>query len=142
MAAYFLANRSGEFRNGSCSRTWNTKLRSLSHRINVRKPHENGDAESAHGHLKSWLDQALRLRGSRDFTAPDEYLAFLRQVVARRNQTRALAFRKECEALERLPLRRVKEYLNSRKRNVAFYVSVSAAYCCSCCFSASRWGGK
>jgi transposase len=37
------------------------------HRINVRKPHENGDVESSHGHFKDALDQALRLRGSRDF---------------------------------------------------------------------------
>ena len=51
------------------------------HRINVRKPHENGDVESAHGHLKSWLDQALRLRGNRDFADQEEYLAFVRQVV-------------------------------------------------------------
>ena len=77
------------------------------HRINVRKPHENGDVESAHGHLKSWLDQALRLRGNRDFADQDEYLAFLRQLVARRNDTRAGVFRKECEALEPLPHQRL-----------------------------------
>ena len=47
------------------------------HRINVRKPHENGDVESSHGHLQgSRLDQALRLRGNRDFADRDEYLAF------------------------------------------------------------------
>jgi len=84
------------------------------HRINVRKPHENGDAESAHGHLKSRLDQALRLRGSRDFADADEYLAFLRQLVARRNETRAMAFRKECEALDRLPLQRVRIFTSTR----------------------------
>ena len=77
------------------------------HRINVRKPHENGDVESAHGHLKSWLDQALRLRGNRDFADEDEYLAFIRQVVARRNHARASIFRKECEALEPLPHQRL-----------------------------------
>jgi hypothetical protein len=79
----------------------------VGHRINVRKPHENGDVESAHGHLKSWLDQALRLRGNRDFADQDEYLAFLRQLVARRNDTRAGVFRKECEALEPLPHQRL-----------------------------------
>jgi hypothetical protein len=77
------------------------------HRINVRKPHENGDVESAHGHLKSWLDQALRLRGNRDFADQAEYLAFVRQVLARRNNARAAAFRKECEALAPLPPQRL-----------------------------------
>jgi hypothetical protein len=77
------------------------------HRINVRKPHENGDVESSHGHLKSWLDQALRLRGHRDFADQDEYLAFLKQLVARRNDTRGNVFRKECEALEPLPHQRL-----------------------------------
>jgi hypothetical protein len=77
------------------------------HRINVRRPHENGDVESAHGHLKSWLDQALRLRGHRDFADQDEYLAFLKQLVARRNDTRGSVFRKECEALEPLPHQRL-----------------------------------
>jgi hypothetical protein len=77
------------------------------HRINVRKPHENGDVESAHGHLKSWLDQALRLRGNRDFADREGYLAFLRQVVVRRNDTRTNAFREECEALEQLPHQRL-----------------------------------
>ena len=42
------------------------------HRINVRKPHENGDVESSHGHFKDALDQALRLRGSRDFSGVDD----------------------------------------------------------------------
>lgn len=77
------------------------------HRINVRKPHENGDVESSHGHLKSWLDQALRLRGHRDFTSQAEYLAFVRQVVARRNEERANEFRRECEALSPLPHQRL-----------------------------------
>jgi len=39
-------------------------------RINVRQAHENGDVESSHRHFKNAVDQALRLRGSRDFTSP------------------------------------------------------------------------
>lgn len=106
------------------------------HRINVRKPHENGDVESSHGHLKSWLDQVLRLRGSRDFTDQQEYVEFLRQVVARRNESRVVPFRKECEALERLPRQRVSTFTTARvtiksdcilrvKRNI---YSVSSKY--------------
>jgi hypothetical protein len=77
------------------------------HRINVRKPHENGDVESAHGHLKTWLDQSLRLRGHRDFADVESYQALVKQVVARRNAGRTNAFQKESAALGPLPAQRL-----------------------------------
>ena len=39
-------------------------------RINAGESHENGVAEQAHYRLKDAIDQALMLRGSRDFSAP------------------------------------------------------------------------
>jgi Mu transposase-like protein len=80
------------------------------HRINVRKPQENGDVESAHGHLKTAVDQALRLRGSRDFGSVPEYVAFVEQVVAGRNAPRNAAFREEVAALGPLPARRLNSF--------------------------------
>jgi len=41
--------------------------------IGVGEPHENGDVESAHGHLRTAIDQALRLRGSRRLGNVAEY---------------------------------------------------------------------
>ncbi len=76
------------------------------HRINVRKPHENGDVESSHGHLKDALDQALRLRGSRDFSNVDDYMAFARSLVSRRNTSRETRFAEECAVLSPLPAQR------------------------------------
>jgi len=76
------------------------------HRINVRKPHENGDVESSHGHFKDALDQALRLRGSRDFVSVDEYLAFVRQLINRRNVARENRFAEEVDVLSPLPAQR------------------------------------
>ena len=76
------------------------------HRINVRKPHENGDVESSHGHFKDALDQALRLRGSRDFDSVDNFMTFVRQLTARRNAARDKAFREEVAALNPLPPQR------------------------------------
>ena len=76
------------------------------HRINVRKPHENGDVESSHGHFKDALDQALRLRGSRDFLDVDEYLTFVRQLASRRNAARETRFREEAATLGPLPAQR------------------------------------
>jgi len=77
------------------------------HRINVRKPHENGDVESSHGHLKVALDQALRIRGSRDFTDKEDYMEFVRAVVNRRNDDRHQRFSEEAAELNPLPPQRL-----------------------------------
>lgn len=76
-------------------------------RINIQQPHENGDAESSHGHFKDALDQALRLRGSRDFADRAEYQGFLRALVATRNAQRQKRFLEEVAAVRPLPARRV-----------------------------------
>jgi hypothetical protein len=76
-------------------------------RINVRQPHENGDAESSHGHFKEAVDQALRLRGSRDFARREEYVQFLRDLAAGRNANRQKRFAEELAALRPLPARRL-----------------------------------
>jgi hypothetical protein len=80
------------------------------HRINVRKPHENGDVESAHGHLKTAVDQALRLRGSRDFASVQELVAFIQQLIARKNASRSVTLREECAALGPLPPQRLSAF--------------------------------
>jgi hypothetical protein len=50
--------------------------------------HENGDVEQSHFRFKDALDQALRLRGSRDFADRAAYLRFVSNLVRLRNQTR------------------------------------------------------
>ncbi|MBX3249670.1 MAG: IS66 family transposase [Myxococcales bacterium] len=54
-----------------------------SSRIRPGEAHENGVVEKGHDVLKSALDQALRLRGSRDFADVDAYLGFVNQIVVR-----------------------------------------------------------
>ena len=54
--------------------------------INAGESHENGVAEQAHYRLKDAIDQALMLRGSRDFISLEEYGDFVRKVVDRRNR--------------------------------------------------------
>ncbi|MGH9569459.1 MAG: IS21 family transposase, partial [Candidatus Angelobacter sp.] len=76
-------------------------------RINVRQPHENGDSESSHGHFKTAVDQAMHLRGSRDFGSREEYLGFLQEVVALRNASRRQRHAEESAALGPLPARRL-----------------------------------
>ena len=72
-------------------------------RINVRCANENGDVESSHGHLKNRIDQALLLRGSRDFASREEYVAFLEELITQANSHRRALFEKEQVHLNRLP---------------------------------------
>ena len=65
--------------------------------------HQNGDVEQAHHRFKSALDQALRVRGSRDFAERASYERFLQELVRQRNTTRAQRFLVEQQALRPLP---------------------------------------
>ncbi|MBO0794191.1 MAG: IS21 family transposase, partial [Ktedonobacteraceae bacterium] len=66
--------------------------------------HENGDVEQAHHRFKVALDQALRVRGSREFSDRDSYERFVAELVKQRNQTRKERFHEELSTLAPLPL--------------------------------------
>ena len=72
-------------------------------RCNPGEAHENGAVESHNRHLKCALDQALILRGSRDFADVADWRRFVDQLVARRNRRREDAVRVEAAALGPLP---------------------------------------
>ena len=65
--------------------------------------HENGDVEQAHHRFKEAVDQALRVRGSRDFATRAAYEHFVADLIHKRNQTRAARFTAEKVALRPLP---------------------------------------
>jgi hypothetical protein len=65
--------------------------------------HENGDVEQSHHRFKEALDQALRVRGSRDFATRAAYDHFVQDLIHKRNQTRAARFTAEKVALRPLP---------------------------------------
>ena len=85
-------------------------------RINPRSSHENGVVEQGHRRLKNALDQALILRGSRDFESEDEYRQFVRGVVDRRNRLVDSKLKAERRHLRPLPPAPVPEYANYRCR--------------------------
>jgi hypothetical protein len=85
-------------------------------RNNRGESHENGSVESAHRHLKDALDQALLLRGHRDFDTRQDYEQFIGEVVMRRNARTANAFRIEREALMDLPARRSHDFVEEEAR--------------------------
>jgi hypothetical protein len=72
-------------------------------KTNPRSPNENGDCESLHGHLKTAIDQALLLRGSRDFADRKDYQTFLDGMFEKKNAGRSQRFEEEHKALGALP---------------------------------------
>lgn len=70
-------------------------------------PHENGDIEQRHHRFKRALDQALMLRGSRDFVSRADYAAFLRQLLDPLNAGRHARLLEELKTLHRLPAQRL-----------------------------------
>src|SRR5260370_29661079 len=72
--------------------------------------HENGSIESPHGHLKLAIDDALLLRGTRDFADLDAYRRFIDEIVGRRNARNGKPLDLERPALQSLPARRTTDY--------------------------------
>src|SRR5204862_6544805 len=65
--------------------------------------HENGSIESPHGHLKRAIEDALLLRGSRDFDTLEAYRRFVDEIVGRRNARNSKRLDLERSALQALP---------------------------------------
>lgn len=75
-------------------------------RSGPRCPNENGDVEQRHHRFKRAVDQALMLRGNRNFESREAYDAFLRKLLDQLNAGRTERLREEARRLRRLPLGR------------------------------------
>lgn len=100
--------------------------------IAVKCPNQNGDVESAQGHLKRRLKQHLLLRRSRDFASVADYAAFVAQVCTGINALRAAKVAEETACLRTLPATRFPQteeltariscYSTARVKNCAYSV--------------------
>jgi hypothetical protein len=79
-------------------------------RCNPGQSHENGSIESRNDSLKTALDQALRLRGSRSFDDRVGYETFVDEIVRRFNSRVTKRLAVERPMLRALPVRRTAEY--------------------------------
>ena len=79
-------------------------------RNNAGVSHENGSIESAHGHLKRALADALLLRASRDFDDLPAWRSFVDEIVGRGNARNAKRIDQERGALNQLPDRKTADY--------------------------------
>ena len=79
-------------------------------KIQAGKANENGDIEQRHNRLKRAVDQALLLRGSRDFESRREYEDFLKCLFLQLNAGRRKRLQEELPFLGCLPRRRLNDY--------------------------------
>ena len=85
-----------------------------SSRNNRGRGHENGGVESAHGHIKRRIEQALLLRGSNDFATVAEYQVFINGVIAGHNARNASALHIEKPLLQPLPGVKTADYIQAQ----------------------------
>ena len=88
--------------------------------INVNSPDENGDIESANGHLKRRIEQHLLLRGNRDFSSIDGYRNFLVNILLKANCNRTDKVKEELDLMRELPEIRLPEYIEEEKMVSSF----------------------
>lgn len=79
-------------------------------RTNAASPNENGDVEQSHYRFKTAVEQALMLRGSKDFTSREAYDKFLSELIQQRNLGRRERFHEELKCLRALPERRLESF--------------------------------
>ena len=65
--------------------------------------HENGSIEGPHGHLKKAVEDALLMRGTRDFDDLAGYRLFIDEIVSRKNAHHAKRIAAERIVLQQLP---------------------------------------
>lgn len=85
-------------------------------KIQSGKANENGDIEQRHYRFKKALDQALLLRGDRNFASRREYENFLRILFKQLNLGRTKRLKEELKKLGRLPERRLDDCKREKVR--------------------------
>jgi hypothetical protein len=94
-------------------------------RIQAGQANENGDIEQRHHRFKRALEQALLMRGSRDFGTQEEYRNFLGKLFEQLNSGRKQKLAEELEVLRPLPDRRYEGAKRIRVRvNAGSLISV------------------
>lgn len=99
-------------------------------RNNPGQSHENGSIESRQGSLKRSLEQALLLRGSRDFADLGGYEQFVAETVRRLNGRCARDWEVERPCLGALPARRTVDFeeIDARVTKFGTFSAKSALY--------------
>lgn len=78
------------------------------------RAHENGSVEQAHYRFKRTVEQALLMRGTREFADRASYEAFLREIFAARNKRRIAKLGDELRGMNELPPMRIEDFRRER----------------------------
>ena len=99
-------------------------------RNNPGVSHENGSIEARQGSLKKGMDQALLLRGSREFADLATYEQFVAETVRRLNARCARAWEIERACLRPLPARRTADFeeVDARVSKFGVFIAKSVLY--------------
>jgi hypothetical protein len=89
------------------------------------RAHENGSVEQAHHRFKRAVEQALLLRGTREFADRTSYEAFLREIFAGRNKRRT-SLGDDLRGMGELPPMRIEDFRRERVR-VSRFSTIRAA---------------
>lgn len=79
-------------------------------RTNPASGNENGDVEQSHHRFKRAVEQALLLRGNRNFEHLGAYEIFLNGLLKQRNLGRKIRLKEELAIMGRLPARRLDDH--------------------------------
>ncbi|MBC8166372.1 MAG: IS21 family transposase [Bryobacteraceae bacterium] len=85
-------------------------------KIQAGQANENGDVEQRHYRFKQAVDQALMLRGSRDFVSVGAYQSFLQKLFRQLNAGRQERYLEEVSRLQPLPEHRMESIRRERVR--------------------------
>ena len=72
---------------------------------------QNGDVEAANGAIKRRLEQALLVRGSRDFESVDAWQAFIDETLRKANANRGRRVAEDLAAMRELDIAKLPEYI-------------------------------
>ena len=72
---------------------------------------QNGDVEAANGAIKRALEQALLVRGSRDFETRDAWQSFVDDVMRKANRNRGRRVAEDMEAMRELNVAKLPEFV-------------------------------
>lgn len=77
---------------------------------------QNGDVEATNGALKRRLEQALLIRGSREFQSHDAWQSFVDRVARKANANRSVRSAEDLAAMRELTVARLPKYTEERAK--------------------------
>lgn len=94
----------------------------------VGEKEQNGDVEAGHRVLKSRLEQALLVRGSRDFDNVEQWQSFVHEVLRKANRARGQRVTEELAAMDPLVAARLPEFVEEEV-HVSEWSTIRVRYC-------------